>query len=175
MRRITLSIGLVLLSCSLTMAQSKKEKKKMKEKAEAAAAVSATAAPSTPALPAQPATVSPDDMVFTDMVHDFGTIVEGPDATCVFTFKNNAKEPIVIQKAQPSCGCTVPQFSNEPVAPGGTGTINVAYHSKGKPGPFNKNITVTSNAGMKVLTIKGNVEKAPTSSVPENTSLMKIN
>lgn len=180
MRKITLSIGLLLLSCSLTMAQSKKEKK-AKAKAEAAAAAGLSggsvisATPSAPALPAQPASVNPDDMVFTELTHDFGTITEGPDATCVFSFKNNAKEPIVVQKAQPSCGCTVPQFSSEPVAPGATGTINVAYHSKGKPGPFSKNITVTSNAGMKVLTIKGNVEKAPTGSVPENTSLMKIN
>jgi hypothetical protein len=85
------------------------------------------------------------------------------------------KEPIIIQKAQPSCGCTVPQFSSEPVAPGATGTINVAYHTKGKPNPFTKTITVVSNAGTKVLTIKGNVEKAPTGSVPENVSMIKTN
>jgi hypothetical protein len=82
---------------------------------------------------------------------------------------------LIIQKAQPSCGCTVPSFSGEPVAPGAKGSINVAYHSKGKPGPFTKTISIVSNAGTKVLTIKGNVEKAPSGSVPENVSMMKTN
>ena len=114
-------------------------------------------------------------MAFADATHDFGTVMEGPDATCEFTFKNNGTEPITIEKAQPSCGCTVPQFSKEPVAPGATGIINVAYHTKGKPTPFTKTITVVSNAGTKVLTIKGTVEKAPTGSVPENVSMIKTN
>lgn len=173
MRKLLLSAGIVFMSCSVLMAQEKKSKKdKKKEKQQTETAV-ATAAATPVAAPASSLKV--DDMAFADMVHDFGTIPEGPDASCVFTFKNTGKEPIIIQKAQPSCGCTVPSFSGEPVPPGGTGKIDVAYHTKGKPNAFSKSITVVSNAGTKVLTIKGTVEKAPSSSVPENTSMMKTN
>lgn len=174
MRKLLLSAGIVLMSCSVLLAQekkSKKDKKKEKQQTE----TTATSAVATPAATAPATSLKVDDLAFTDMVHDFGTIPEGPDASCVFTFKNNGKEPIIIQKAQPSCGCTVPSFSGEPVPPGGTGKIDVAYHTKGKPNAFSKSITVVSNAGTKVLTIKGTVEKAPSSSVPENTSMMKTN
>jgi len=126
-------------------------------------------------LSAPATTLKAEDMSFKDASHDFGTVAEGPDAVTEFTFVNNGKEPIVIEKAQPSCGCTVPTFSKEPIAPGATGTINVAYHTKGKPNPFTKTITVVSNAGTKVLTIKGVVEKAPTGSVPESVSMIKTN
>lgn len=133
-----------------------------------------TNAPEKSAAPAT--TLTLDDLAFTDLTHDFGTVLEGPDATCKFTFVNKGKEPIIIQKAQASCGCTVPTYSKEPIAPGQTGTIDVAFHTMGKPaGGFNKTVTVTTNAGIKILTIKGNVEKAPTTSAPENTSLMKTN
>ena len=152
------------------MAQARKNKKDIvKNENEKTVSVPAPA-------PAAPATsLVADNMAFADLSHDFGTVQEGPDATCEFTFKNTGKEPIIIEKAQPSCGCTVPSFSKEPVAPGATGTISVAYHTKGKPNPFTKTISVVSNAGTKVLTIKGNVEKAPTSSVPENTSMLRTN
>lgn len=172
MKKGILSLGLVLLSCSLTMAQKTKHKEKEKGNDKQQTISTATA----PAATTAPATsLTADNMAFKDLTHDFGTVPEGPDATCEFSFKNTGKEPIIIQKAQPSCGCTVPSYSNEPVAPGATGVIKVAYHTQGKPNPFTKTITVSSNAGMKVLTIKGNVEKAPTSSVPENSSMIKTN
>jgi len=166
MKKIILSLGILLLSASVTMAQHKKHKND-DDKQTVAPTTTTNATPST--------TLKPDDMAFKDATHDFGTIVEGPDATTEFTFKNNGKEPIIIQKAQPSCGCTVPSYSSEPVVPGATGTINVAFHTKGKANAFTKTITVVSNAGTKVLTIKGNVEKAPTGSVPENVSMIKTN
>ncbi len=170
MKRTILSAALLLLCTSITFAQHKKHKNDDQQ-----TITSAPAVPADVAL-AKPATnLKADDMAFADATHDFGTVMEGPDATCEFTFKNNGTEPITIEKAQPSCGCTVPQFSKEPVAPGATGIINVAYHTKGKPTPFTKTITVVSNAGTKVLTIKGTVEKAPTGSVPENVSMIKTN
>jgi hypothetical protein len=182
MRKIFLLSCVVLLSGGVVMAQSRKERKKNKEKSETTQAplVIESAANATPAttgeVPATPATtLKVDDLEFTEVVHDFGTVIEGPDAKCVFTFVNKGTEPIIIQKAQPSCGCTVPSFSSDPVAPGATGKIDVAYHTQGKPNAFSKSITVVSNAGTKMLTIKGTVEKAPTSSVPENTSMMKTN
>lgn len=178
MRKVFLMFSIVLLSGGVVMAQGKKKKNRDKDKEaplviESAANVTPASDGTAPTAPAT--TLKVEDLAFTDVVHDFGTIMEGPDASCVFTFKNNGNEPIVIQKAQPSCGCTVPSFSSEPVAPGATGKIDVAYHTKGKPNAFQKSITVVSNAGTKVLTIKGTVEKAPSSSVPENTSMMKTN
>ena len=166
MRKVILSLSLLLLSAGVAMAQHKKHK-------DSADQPQVAATPTTNPAPAT--TLKADDMMFKDPIHDFGSVQEGPDATCQFTFKNNGKEPIIIQKAQPSCGCTVPSFSSEPVAPGATGTIDVAFHTKGKAKAFTKTITVISNAGTKVLTIKGNVEKAPTGSVPENVSMIKTN
>jgi hypothetical protein len=164
MKKVFLSMSFLLLCVGVSMAQGKKHKS------------DADTPPAAAAAPAPAAsTLKADDMAFTTPVHDFGTVIEGPDANCEFTFKNTGTEPIIIQKAQPSCGCTVPSFSGAPVAPGQTGTINVAYHTKGKPTAFTKTITVVSNAGTKVLTIKGTVEKAPTGSAPENTSMIKTN
>lgn len=172
MRKIILSLSIVLLSGGVMFAQEKesgKKGRKNKNKTEAAPAAAPAAAA------ASSSSLKPEDMAFTDASHDFGSIPEGPDATYVFTFKNMGKEPIIVQKAQPSCGCTVPSFSGEPVPPGATGNINVAYHTKGRPNAFTKTISVISNAGTKVLTIKGTVEKAPSSSVPENTSMLRTN
>ena len=171
MKKTILSVTLLLLSAGITFAQHKKNK----ESDNQPAITSNAEVPKDIALAPAATTLKPEDMAFADATHDFGTVSEGPDATCEFSFKNNGKEPIIIEKAQPSCGCTVPQFSKEPVAPGATGIINVAYHTKGKPTPFTKTITVVSNAGTKVLTIKGTVEKAPTGSAPENASMIRTN
>jgi hypothetical protein len=171
MKKTILSLCLLLLTAGIASAQHNKHKREI-------GAIDKQQTVSTPA-PAEstpPASsLKPEDMDFKDASHDFGVIPEGPDATCEFTFVNKGKEPIIIQKAQPSCGCTVPSFSSEPIPPGGNGKINVAYHTKGRTSTFNKTISVVSNAGTKMLTIRGNVEKAPTSSVPENNSMIKTN
>lgn len=173
---------LILLSAFLVLgnvAGAKEKKKKKSEPTEQKLELnSSTALPgpdgSAPVAPVS--TLKSDDINFTDLTHDFGTVQEGPDATCKFTFTNKGNEALVIQKAQPSCGCTVPTYSKEPIQPGQEGSIDVAFHTMGKPaGSFAKTITITSNAGVKVLTIKGNVEKAPTTSVPENNSMVKTN
>jgi Protein of unknown function (DUF1573) len=169
----------ILLSavCMLgVVAEAKEKKHKKKDDVQTLQLNNSTnlAAPdgSAPAAPAT--TLKPDDLAFTDMIHDFGTVQEGPDATCKFTFVNKGNEDMIIQKAQASCGCTVPTYSKEPIKPGQEGSIDVAFHTMGKPaGSFQKTITITANAGTKVLTIKGSVEKAPTTSVPENTSIVK--
>jgi len=66
---------------------------------------------------------------------------------------------VVISHVQASCGCTTPEWTKEPVLPGKTGFVKALYNSNGRPGVFNKTITVTSNATdpSKVLTIKGEV------------------
>ena len=135
-----------------------------------------TTTTATSATSATPATLKADDLAFDELTHDFGTVQEGPDATTKFTFTNKGNDNLVIDKAQASCGCTVPTYSKDPIAPGKSGSIDVAFHTLGKPaGGFTKTITITSNAGVKILTIKGNVEKAPATTVPEATSMVKLN
>ncbi len=94
---------------------------------------------------------------------DFGTVEEGDKADKTFTFKNTGNQPIILSNVRASCGCTTPNWTREPVMPGQTGKIEVSYNSAGRPGAFNKTITITSNAteATKVLTIRGNVVSDP--------------
>jgi len=98
---------------------------------------------------------------FEVMTHDFGTIQEADgDAHCVFKFTNEGDTPLLITRAQASCGCTSPEFTKKPVRPGESGEVKVTYHAKGRPGPFDKSVYVYSNdkANERVmLTITGNV------------------
>jgi len=96
--------------------------------------------------------------------HDFGAIPEGPDASYAFEFKNTGKEPLIIQNASASCGCTTPEWPKEPILPGKSGKIVVTFHTAGKAGqPFNKTVFITSNAPAQAgkdryeIYIKGNV------------------
>ncbi len=96
---------------------------------------------------------------FNKEVHDFGKISEGPIATYSFEVTNAGTAPLIISGAQPSCGCTTPEWPKDPIMPGAKGLIKVGYNTSGRPGNFTKTITVTSNAenGTVILTIKGSV------------------
>ena len=98
---------------------------------------------------------------FKEEAHEFGTIVEGPQATYDFHFKNEGKEPLVLSNVRASCGCTVPTWPKEPVLPGKESVITATYNTQGRVGKFTKTITVESNAdgGNKVVTITGEVIK----------------
>ena len=100
--------------------------------------------------------------------HDFGTFEEGVQATYTFTFKNTGNAPLVLNGVKPSCGCTSPKWTKEPIAPGEEGTIVVTYNSKGRVGNFTKTITVTHNGegGTLYLTIRGVVVKPATAPQP---------
>ena len=91
--------------------------------------------------------------------HDFGTIAEGTIATYSFVFTNTGKTPVVISNVKPSCGCTTPDWTREPVMPGKTGKVTASYNSAGRPGIFNKTVTVMNNgeASQIVLGIQGTV------------------
>jgi hypothetical protein len=91
---------------------------------------------------------------FEKIEHDFGTISEGQKVTHVYKIKNTGEAPLIIQSAQPSCGCTVPKWSQEPIPVGGTGEITAEFDSSGKPGINNKTITVTANTWPKVTTLR---------------------
>lgn len=93
---------------------------------------------------------------FDKSTHDFGTIDEGDVVEHTFTFTNNGKAPLVITAARGSCGCTVPTWTKEPVAPGDTGEMLVKFNSRGKRNQQNKTVTVTANteSGKETLQIK---------------------
>lgn len=112
-------------------------------------------------IPAQNnATISADELVY-----NFGTIAEadGP-ASHTFIIKNTGNSPLVLTRITASCGCTQPEWTKEPIAPGKTGDVKVTYNPKGRPGPFYKTISIYSNGkrGSYTLAIKGNVTPKPT-------------
>jgi hypothetical protein len=100
-------------------------------------------------------------MTFTTKEHDFGTVKEEVGRiSYVFEFINTGTADLVLKNVQASCGCTTPEWTKSPVTPGNKGFINVTYSTLGRPGPFSKSITVTTNTNAReILTIKGNVLK----------------
>jgi len=102
--------------------------------------------------------VPQDSIIFASTTHDYGTIVQASDGSCEFKFTNKGKAPIVLNNVSASCGCTVPEWTRTPVAPGSNGTIKVTYNTN-LVGTFAKSITVNSNAvnSPLVLIIKGTV------------------
>lgn len=178
MKRVLLSLAIAAMASGAAMAQSHDDHKGHNHgnTSVQAPTTGANIVPSkeiATATATTSTTLTVQNVVFNEEVHDFGTIPEGPNAEVEFTFKNTGKEPVIIQQVRPSCGCTTPTWSKEPVLPGKTGTIKASYATQGRPNGFTKGITVVSNAGTQVLTIKGNVEPLPTGSVPSNKSMIK--
>lgn len=109
---------------------------------------------------------------FAKETHDYGNLKYGGNGTCTFEFTNTGNAPLIISNAKGSCGCTVPEWPKEPVAPGAKAKITVKYDTK-KVGAINKSVTITSNAvneATKTLRIKGNVAPAPEGASPVNNS-----
>ncbi len=148
---ITLSIALLAFTFSNAQETSKSTKSIKKATPKTTAA----------ALPK----VEGPGMVYVTETIDYGTVAANSDGKREFVFTNNGNKPLIITGATGSCGCTVPTYSKEPIAPGAKGVIGVKYDTSRAGQPFTKTVTVTSNAtGMpsKVLTIKGTVLAAET-------------
>src|SRR6185295_15540819 len=101
-----------------------------------------------------------EPILFNEKSYDFGEITE--DAGNVvhdFMFTNNTGRVIKILSVQASCGCTTPGWTKEPVSPGGTAFVKASFDPKGRPGYFNKSLTVTTDFdGNSIsLQIKGQV------------------
>lgn len=115
--------------------------------------------PATPD-PAQPAAAEEKPagplptLEFEKTEHDFGTIAEGQKVSYTYKFKNTGAAPLIIQNAQPSCGCTAPDWTRTPIPVGGTGFVKAEFDSKGKPGAQMKTITVTANTWPKTSTLR---------------------
>ena len=110
----------------------------------------------TPAAPA--AETKPDgplpSMEFQTVDHDFGTIDEGDVVEHTYSFKNTGEAPLIIQSAQGSCGCTVPDWSKDPIPVGGTGFVKAKFDSNGKPNAQNNTVTVTANTWPKQTVLR---------------------
>lgn len=98
-----------------------------------------------------------------ETTHDFGLIKQNDPAAVTFTVKNNGTAPLIITAAKSSCGCTVAEYTKEPIKPNETGIVKATYNSA-RVGVFTKTVTVTYDgiAAPDVLTIKGNVEGVAT-------------
>ena len=100
-------------------------------------------------------------MVFKDTLHDFGTIHEAEVVQYEFAFTNNGKSPLLITAATGSCGCTVPSYPHDPVAPGASAIMKVTFNSAGKSGHQEKSVAIRTNTvrGTEMLYIKADIAK----------------
>jgi hypothetical protein len=101
---------------------------------------------------------------FDNLNHNFGNIKEVDGIVeHTFEFKNTGKQALILNAVRASCGCTTPEWSKEPIPPGGSGSIKVSFNPLRRPGAFRKSITVQSNAKTKttILYIVGLVEAKP--------------
>jgi len=98
-------------------------------------------------------------MVFDTLEHDFGTIIEGERLMCYFPYRNNGEGQLLLTSVKASCGCTIPNWNREPLAPGKSEELKVLFDASGRKGKQHKQITVHSNSGTEAvyLTIKANV------------------
>jgi hypothetical protein len=100
------------------------------------------------------------------IAYDYGTIIQYSEGKCEIKFYNTGNQPLVLSRVRSSCGCTVPNWPRQPILPGKSAVIKVKYDTK-KTGPFNKSITVESNASKPVsCRIKGKVITEAEASMP---------
>ena len=144
MRKIVTLAFLLVLGVTASNAQeTSKAVKKIKAK---------TTAASTPK-------VNGAGMVFVTETIDYGTVAYNSDGRREFVFTNNGNKPLIITNVHSTCGCTVPTYPKEPIAPGAKGVIGVKYDTSRAGQAFTKTVTLTTNAvePSRTLTIKGNV------------------
>jgi len=108
-------------------------------------------------------TLPPTTMVFAETEHDFGTITDGDKVKHTFSFTNTGENPLVISNAKGSCGCTVPKWPREPIAPGASADIEVEFNSSKKLGKQTKTVTINANTEPEqtFLKISAQVEADP--------------
>jgi hypothetical protein len=117
------------------------------------------------------------EVTFEKEVHDYGVIEVNANGNCEFVFKNTGSEPLIIESAKGSCGCTVPEWPKTPIAPGASASIKVTYDTK-RVGLINKTVTITSNATNApnaVVRIKGEVKDPAAGATPEKAPAGPVN
>ena len=91
---------------------------------------------------------------FVDEEYHFGEMIEGDVREHTFEFTNTGEIPLIISAAQGSCGCTVPDFPREPIAPGAKAEIHISFNSAGKSGNQEKTVTLTANTVPNIYVLK---------------------
>lgn len=123
---------------------------------------------------AQTATPTPpvaDPLKVKETEHNFGSIPQNKPVYYTFMVTNTGKDPLILENVQATCGCTTPEWSKDPIAPGLSAPIKVGYNAASE-GPFEKFISITyNNSQTKQLKITGNVWKAPEGAAPSNASV----
>lgn len=111
---------------------------------------------------------STTSIAYAEEMFDFGSITEGEKVTHVFNFTNTGDADLVIVSAKGSCGCTVPEWPKEPIAPGAEGEISVVFNSEGKKGMQNKRVSIVANTepATTAITLKGEVISPETAGEP---------
>ena len=99
-----------------------------------------------------PETSGPVMILDSDVV-DYGHIEYASDPLRTLGFKNTGNEPLVISNAKGSCGCTIPTWPREPIAPGETGEIQIRYDTK-RVGAINKTVKITTNEAVNTHTVR---------------------
>ena len=121
---------------------------------------------------AQTLVATEDVLQIKETEHDFGKIPQGKPVYYSFEIANTGKTELKLDDVKASCGCTTPEWSKDPIAPGATAKIKVGYNAAAE-NYFEKFITITynKNTQTKQLKIKGTVWKAPEGSAPVNASI----
>ncbi|TAE48039.1 MAG: DUF1573 domain-containing protein [Bacteroidetes bacterium] len=164
----TIFAALTVASLSMFSCQSTKDAKEGTAATSPATPGATAAAPGTevPAVPdfqAQAQAMEQTNVQWFATDYNFGTVPTGTKVTHQFRFKNTGDKPLTLTRVKPSCGCTTPSYSKEPVQPGQEGFIDVSFNTAGKSGAQTKTITVTGNfpTNTALLKISGEVTGEP--------------
>jgi hypothetical protein len=105
--------------------------------------------------------VGAPEISFDKTEFDFGTATDGDVIKTSFIVTNTGKSDLIISKADATCGCTVPEWPKEAIAPGKTGEIKVSFNTSGKVGKQSKTVTLRTNTEKGIETVKiGGMVKA---------------
>lgn len=117
--------------------------------------VGACASPEESAASLEPTTMK------VNALYDFGEAKQGEIVTAKFEVTNTGDVPLNIVRVQPSCGCTVANYTKEPILPGKTGFVSGEVNTNGFMGEIRKSLSVLANTSptTTTLVIKGKVIK----------------
>lgn len=154
------AVALVAVSCQSSSKNIREEAAANVQNAVQPANQATAQTPQQPTVPTGPTTT----MTFSETEFDFGTVSEGEKVSHVYKFTNTGNEPLILSDAKGSCGCTVPKWPREPIAPGQTSEILVEFNSKNKSGARNQKVTITANTNppQTFIYLKGQVEGGAT-------------
>ena len=120
---------------------------------------------------AQTESAPPEPLQFKEVEYDFGSIPQGKPAYHIFQITNTGSKPVTLNNVQASCGCTTPEWSKDPIAPGATAKIKVGFNAASE-GAFEKFISIQYNdLVQKQIKIKGTVWRAPEGAAPANAAV----